>query len=207
MFGKIGFTVNTGKIKKNIAVKKGPGLGVINPVSEVGFPGFQWLPPAIVSGHDVTGAIGVAALRQAVTDKLRQFQKIGIVFLCYKAVVQNHGVVLICHHQLLISRHRTEGKEAVGHGRRTQFFLAQFQQPLSETTANARHGTANHVRVGVFIDHAHEAVSYIQTDLLQTFYFGLVINVADQVQAALAFIFHDVSQCNHSTHFVIVHHR
>ena len=103
------------------------------------------------------------------------------MFFRHKAVVQDHGVILVRDHQLLVPRHGAEGHKAVGHGWGAEFLLAQRQQTLCKAAPDAGHGTANHVGVGIFVHHANKAVPHIQADLLQPFYILLMVDVADQV--------------------------
>ena len=123
-----------------------------------------------------------------------------------EAVVQHHGVVLVGNHQLFIPGHGAESHKAIRDGWRAEFFFAQLQQALTEASTDASHGAADHVGVGVFIHHAHEAVAHFAADFLQAFDVVLVVDVAHQVQAALALVFDDVGQRDYATHFMVFHH-
>ena len=124
-----------------------------------------------------------------------------------KPVVQDHGVVLVRHYQLLISGHGTQGHEAVGNRGWAELFLAQLKQPLGKAAPDSGHGTADHVGIGVFVHHPDETVAHIPADLLQAFNILLVVDIADQVKAALALVFHNVGEGDHAPHLVPIHHR
>ena len=66
LFGIVSFAVDAVQVEEDVAVEQGFGFGVVDPVGEVILPHAQRLSPFRIGGHDVTGAVGVAAFSQAV---------------------------------------------------------------------------------------------------------------------------------------------
>ena len=78
-----------------------------------------------------------------------------------EAVVQDQRVVLVGDDELLLARHRAEREEAVGHRRRAELGLGQFEQALLEAAPDRRHRAADHVRAGVLAHHARKAGAHL----------------------------------------------
>lgn len=132
------------QIKEDEAVEQGLGGGLVDPLVEIRLPDAQGLTPFGIDGHDPPLAVAVTTFIEPVADELRQGFKVGVVLRRVIAVVQDHGVVLVGDDQLLLARHGTQGKEAVGNRRRPQGLLGQLQQALLETAPDERHGAADH---------------------------------------------------------------
>ena len=195
------------QVEEDIAIEQRLRLGIFDPVGEVFLPHPQRLSPLLVGGHDIAGAVTVAALCQAITDELRQGEEILVVLGRIEAVVQHHGVVLVGDNELLVPGHGAECHKTIRHGWWPQLLLSQLKQSLAEGAPDASHGTADHMGVRIFTDHAHKGVGHVLAQALQALHILLMIDVTDQIQAALGFVFDDVRQCNHTPHLVTLHYR
>src|SRR5690606_40044133 len=76
----------------------------------------------------------------------------------------------------------------------SDLLVGQVHEPLNEGASDAGHGAADHMRIGIVFDHAHEGGSYVGQQALQRADGGSFEDVVHQVQAATRLVTQYIGQ-------------
>ena len=204
---QVGVAMHGACVEEHAGQHQRHGIGAARPMREVFVPARARLAPLVGHGHDLAGAVHVAAGIQPIAHQARKALEVIAMRLGPVVVGQHQAVVLVCACGLLHAPLRAGGHPGVGHGWGPQLRLGQLDHADGKRIGHRTHDDPGAVGAGFGAGQAALQVLHAGAARHQASQVGLAGNFAGQVHRRGVLVLVQVGRRHHAQQARAVQHR